>query len=443
MTFVFEKSKMVDTNEENGETRMNIVKKAGLPCLWVLICVWLCSIPKQAEAYTLNISKQEYETMVSDSLVSTGNNARLKNVLEKARAGKKVTIAYLGGSITEGVGAGPNMKCYAEKSWKKFTNKYSLFHNAEFINAGMSGTPSSLGAIRYHRDVESKIKTGKGPDILFLEFAVNDREECTKGGAYEGLIRRAMKSGSAVVLILSVFRDNFNMQDTYIPYGKYYGLPMISIKNGVKSQFSNPDFSDWFFHDYWHPTNQGHAFMADCIANLFEKVDCQMPQKDKIEDVSKVKPYKTDGFETLKMLTTHSVKKNKKGKKQEIKKVSAGGFKTKDERTGIFRFNGKDKFPYNWKHKKKNSKKPLKIKVSCNKFLVVYKLSKNSHTGKADIFVDGKKIKTVNGYDKDGWNNARIVLAINEEAKKVHTIEIRMAKGNRKKDFTVLAMGYH
>lgn len=93
---------MVDTNEENGETRMNIVKKAGLPCLWVLICVWLCSTPKQAEAYTLNISKQEYETMVSDSLVSTGNNARLKNVLEKARAGKKVTIAYLGGSITEG-----------------------------------------------------------------------------------------------------------------------------------------------------------------------------------------------------------------------------------------------------------------------------------------------------------------------------------------------------
>ena len=228
---------MVDTNEENGETRMNIVKKAGLPCLWVLICVWLCSTPKQAEAYTLNISKQEYETMVSDSLVSTGNNARLKNVLEKARAGKKVTIAYLGGSITEGVGAGPNRKCYAEKSWKKFTNKYSLFHNAEFINAGMSGTPSSLGAIRYHRDVESKIKTGKGPDILFLEFAVNDREECTKGGAYEGLIRRTMKSGSAVVLIFSVFRDNFNMQDTYIPYGKYYGLPMISIKNGVKSQF--------------------------------------------------------------------------------------------------------------------------------------------------------------------------------------------------------------
>ena len=43
---------------------------------------------------------------------------------------------------------------------------------------------TSLGAIRYHRDVESKIKTGKGPDILFLEFAVNDREDILRGAYF-------------------------------------------------------------------------------------------------------------------------------------------------------------------------------------------------------------------------------------------------------------------
>lgn len=69
--------------------------------------------------------------------------------------------------------------------------------------------------------------------------------------------------------------------------------------------------------------------MADCIANLFEKVDCQMPQKDKIEDVSKVKPYKTDGFETLKMLTTHSVKKTKKEKSRRLKKSAQAGLRQK------------------------------------------------------------------------------------------------------------------
>lgn len=433
---------MVDTKEGNGELRM---KRIRLFCFGVLACMLIVmgSAPHKVSAAAFKIGDWEYQKMISDSLVSTGNNARLKKALQKAREGKEVTIAYLGGSITEGVGASPNQKCYAEMSWKIFTKKYGTLDNVSFVNAGMSGTPSPLGAIRYHRDVESKIDGGKGPDILFLEFAVNDKEECTQGGAYEGLIRRALKSGSAVVLIFSVFRDNFNMQDTYIPYGKYYDLPMISIKDGLKSQFDQPGFSEWFFHDYWHPTNAGHAFMADCIANLLEKVDWQMAQKDTMEDVSKIKPYKTDAFEILKMLTTHSIKKSNTGKNHEIKKVNAGGFKTKDERTGIFRFNGKAKFPYSWKHKRKNSNKPLKIKVYCNKFLVVYKLSKNSHTGKADIVVDGKKIKTVNGYNKDGWNNARIVLAINEQSKKVHTIEIRMAKGNRKKEFTVLAMGYH
>ena len=56
--------------------------------------------------------------------------------------------------------------------------------------------------------------------------------------------------------------------------------------------------------------------------------------------------------------------------------------------------------------------------------------------------MDGKKINTVDGYNKDGWNNARLVLAVHEDVAKVHTIEIRMAKGSEKKEFTVLAMGY-
>ncbi|MCI5884437.1 MAG: SGNH/GDSL hydrolase family protein [Eubacterium sp.] len=412
---------------------------------FLLLFLWgigMVSDRKEAKAYSLNISKQEYEKMVSDSLVSTGNNARIKKVMEKARDGKKVTLAYLGGSITEGVGARPNRNCYAEMSWNSFAKKYGWEGKVDFINAGMSGTPSSLGAIRYNRDVLSKVKKGKAPDILFLEFAVNDNGECTKGGAYEGLIRRAMKSGSAVVLIFSVFRDNFNMQDTYIPYGKYYGLPMVSIKNGIKTQFHNPDFSDWYFHDYWHPTNEGHAFMADCITNLFEKIDQQSVLKEKKSDVSKVNPYQTDDFEIVKMLTTNSLKKAKKGKKYAIRKVSAGGFKKRDKKTGKFWYNRKEKFPYSWKHKKTSSKKPLKLKIKCKNFMVVYKLSKLKRTGKASIFVDGKKIKTVDGYNKDGWNNACLVLAVHEDVAKVHTIEIRMAKGSEKKEFTVLAMGY-
>ena len=51
--------------------------------------------------------------MLDDALVSTGNNARLKKVLEKAKSGETVNVALLGGSITEGGGASENAKGYA------------------------------------------------------------------------------------------------------------------------------------------------------------------------------------------------------------------------------------------------------------------------------------------------------------------------------------------
>ena len=40
-----------------------------------------------------------------------------------------------------------------------------------FINAGMSGTPSDIGVVRYNRDVIERLPEGSDhPDILFIEF---------------------------------------------------------------------------------------------------------------------------------------------------------------------------------------------------------------------------------------------------------------------------------
>ncbi len=41
-----------------------------------------------------------------------------------------------------------------------------------FINAGMSGTPSDIGVVRYNRDVIDRLPEGSDhPDVLFIEFA--------------------------------------------------------------------------------------------------------------------------------------------------------------------------------------------------------------------------------------------------------------------------------
>ena len=57
--------------------------------------------------------------------------------------------------------------------------------------------------------------------------------------------------------------------------------------------------------------------------------------------------------------------------------------------------------------------------------------------------MDGVKKVTMNGYNKDGWNNATTVLAFKEDEIAEHTIEIKMADGNEEKEFTLLALGYN
>lgn len=113
--------------------------------------------------------------MISHSLLHPGNNVRLKAAIDKASRGEDVTIAYIGGSITQGAGAKPiHTECYAYQSYLGFKALYGRDGGGKvhFIKAGVGGTPSELGIIRYERDV---LREGAAePDIVIVEFAVND-----------------------------------------------------------------------------------------------------------------------------------------------------------------------------------------------------------------------------------------------------------------------------
>src|SRR5256885_1588445 len=85
----------------------------------------------------------------------------LPNVLSKLKSGAEVRIAYLGGSIT------------AQDGWRPKTLNWFRQHfpkaQVREINAAIGGTGSDLGVFRLQHDVlEQK------PDVLFIEFAVND-----------------------------------------------------------------------------------------------------------------------------------------------------------------------------------------------------------------------------------------------------------------------------
>ena len=73
----------------------------------VLLCVVMlfgCGIAISESSYFgHDAGKAWYNEMLARSLLLAGNNLRLKRVIERAQAGEDITIATIGGSITEDI----------------------------------------------------------------------------------------------------------------------------------------------------------------------------------------------------------------------------------------------------------------------------------------------------------------------------------------------------
>ncbi len=387
-----------------------------------------------------------YGKMAESGVFSTGNNARIKEALQKAREGKDVSLAYIGGSVTEGGGYNPNSACYAEVSATAFAKKYGVDggKNVHFINAGMSGTPSDIGIIRYNRDVVGRLPEGSShPDILFIEFAVNDSGCETKGGAYEGLIRQALRSGSAVVLVFSVFNNLNRVEEmNYRKYGEAYDLPMVSTGDAIKDVYQEPGFYDWFYNDTLHPNANGYKLMADCILALMDRIDKEA-ETDAAVDVDSITAVTSDSYEGIKMIDSSTSPESDPA----ISAIQAGGFGGTDAAVPTYQYlyNGKagEKwFPNNWMHDVSASNEPLTVEVNCQTFMLVYKETSESAYGAADLYVDGVKKSTLSCFNNSGWNNGKVCVALQEKTSAPHKIELKMKEGDENKKFTLYAIGY-
>jgi len=112
----------------------------------------------------------------------------INNTMAKLHVGEPVTVAYLGGSITQ-----------AEVGWRSRTTDWlrRRYPKAVIkeINAGLSGTGADLGVARLEKDV-----LAYRPDLLFVEFVVNGGDGGHKDGylkGVEGIIRKTIKANPA------------------------------------------------------------------------------------------------------------------------------------------------------------------------------------------------------------------------------------------------------
>lgn len=409
--------------------------------------------PPQQEQLSVDFESENYKKMISRSLMQAGNVKRLENLLKKATDGEDVTLGFIGGSITQGAGAVPiHEKCYPRIFADEFGKKYSKGGEVKLIKAGVGGTPSELGMIRFERDV---LRDGEEkPDLIVIEFAVNDEGDETKGICYESLVRKALALpwNPAVVLLFAVFSYDWNLQDRLSPVGKRYDLPMVSVLDAVSPQFPlMPEegrvmTKNQFFYDIYHPSNNGHIVMSDCLINLMDevysgKVKSGVDASEEM-DLSEIAPILGKDFEKVRLIDRKEIPVLKE--EFAITEVCEGSFLNTDSDLQKVEMDSEivpvPEFPYNWHHVSGADNKPFFMKLDCKKLLLVFLDSGSPEYGKASVRVDGKEVMVADPLQV-GWTHCNPVIILNEETTGTHEVEIRMTEGDENRKFTILGFG--
>ncbi len=233
----------------------------------------------------------------------------LNNVYERLGAGERLTIAYLGGSITWGATSSDPLKY----SWRALTTDYlqKSFPVAHIkaIDAAIGGKGSELAVFRMDRDV-----TPYSPDLTFVEFAVNDSRKSNGQESMEGIIRKLKKfnSNMAIVIVVIGSGNNYSCpkEQEYTKLAEYYGLPCINIYKAVKAKIDKDKLvMSKLLTDGCHPNDKGYKLYAGIVAN---KLDA-LAKEQGCSNVYPSVPLTRNRFESAKMLELSKLKKNELG----------------------------------------------------------------------------------------------------------------------------------
>lgn len=194
----------------------------------------------------------------------------IKEVMRRAEAGEKLTIGFIGGSITQGSLSSTPQKCYAYLVYKWWVN---TFPDAQFkyVNAGIGGTTSQFGVARAEDDL-----LAAKPDFVIAEFSVNDESTEHFEETYEGLVRRILSSEShpALMLVHNVcYNNGASAELVHSRIARHYNLPSVSMQSTLYKALLNCKFDNRrITPDDLHPNDCGHELVSMVITKRLEQI---------------------------------------------------------------------------------------------------------------------------------------------------------------------------
>lgn len=258
---------------------------------------------------TLAMAQDSKPTFETQPAVVVQARSGIGSTIAKLEAGKDVTVAYFGGSITAAPGWRPKTTAWLQSQYPS-----AKIHE---VDAAIGGTGSDLGVYRCYHDV-----IAFKPDLVFVEFSVND------GGAapesiwrqIEGIVRQIWKANPETDIVFTyTFVRNYyectlagecsRAASAMEQLAEFYNIPTVNFcpriakmckdgKLAIKDDDAKPG-QIIFSHDNVHPTDAGHELYLKDIQLAWEQMKTAAP----VNHASLLeKTYVADNLQDAKMI---------------------------------------------------------------------------------------------------------------------------------------------
>lgn len=319
--------------------------------------------------------------------MSWDNSIRLNKFLDNSRLGIKTKVVYLGASITCGIYVKPE-ESFTKVFSEYLQETYAKEDNISFYVEAEPGITSQMAMIR-----SEEMVIAHEPDLVVIDFSVNDRREEVHRVTMESLVRKIITSKSKPAILMIGLRsiNNYNCSGQIRAICSHYGLAFINVGEKLTDMLEKKEISwEEYSLDYLHPTRWGHNLIAQCMKEYIET----------FKPVEKVKqlmdPLFGDRFQQLApVMNSYHV----------------------------------------WNE---NQKESVIKKLTCKALYMVNIESNNEHVSSVEVYVDDEFLQRIDAYNSTGWDNPVVHLLLDKKQEAEHEIEIRPLNGG--KGFTMLCL---
>ncbi len=371
------------------------------------------------------------EVLCEKSVLNIGNMSAIKSVLRKAEAGKDIVVGAVGGSITMGALASEPAKRYINLTSRWFAERYPDI-KVRLFNAGIGATDSKFGAFRLNKHLLQY-----KPDIVIVEYSINDSANDIAEETFEGIIRQLIinENKPAVIILAMMNAYGKNVEEKHLPIAGHYQIPMVSLR-AVFEPLLNAGAVEpnSLLADSVHPNDTGHKISARLITLLLERAAGSLTKKEKPCDTLP-EPLYSDNFQNVEFFEAG-----------QIKVLNSNGWLLKSHSKSAeqpWRLHGRLLFEKVWHTNTPASSLSFEYDSS---FLALTYWKEKADMGIVKVYIDGTEYAVLDGWGPQQWGGYAETDIIGRTLPSgKHSVRIvltsRKNRESRGNNFELLAVG--